>query len=440
MKSSKLNRRHFLKSTSLSALGMGLIAPSSAKGVHHLSSYKRAEIKLYRKFGRTGFNVSDISSGDPKSEAVLKALLESGVNLIDTAEVYANGNSERLIGKVIKDFNRNDIFINTKLYINGLNLSRRDIVKKANQCLDRLETEYVDCMQIHSAENTAILKDDGFHAGMEQLKKEGKVRHVGVSCHGNNWAYNTEENLEKILLAAVEDGRFDVILLAYNFINADRAERVLEACDKKNIATIIMKSNPIQVYGLLEDKVAKMEREGKEVDEYTKAFYDKYKIMQENAYTFFKSYGIANEKEVKHAASKYVLSNPLAHTTIWDFRNFDDVIEMMELSGQTLTQADSRILSGYLAHFGTYSCRIGCNDCEKNCPHHLPVSKIMRYNYYFSAKGQEKRAMEKYARLNNVKPSEVCVDCEGQCEKVCSYGVHAKSLLVMAQRNMELVG
>ena len=113
---------------------------------------------------------------------------------------------------------------------------------------------------------------------------------------------------------------------------------------------------------------------------------------------------------------------------------------MLNLSGQKLTRKDKLVLEGYYKYLGQFSCRIGCNDCEPACPHHLPVNKILRYNYYFSAKKQQKRAMAKYARLQTKNPAEVCASCEGYCEKVCRYGVSVRSLLATAQSNMELMG
>jgi predicted aldo/keto reductase-like oxidoreductase len=437
MKKNILNRRKFIKNTSMTALVAGLGSGVSLAATKK-DNNEEIQIKEYRKFGKTGFNVSDISSGNPSNEAVLKTLLKKGVNLVDTGETYGNGNSERLIGKVLKDFDRSKIFINSKLYTEKQFPSKDDVIARTNQCLERLETEYVDCMQIHSAENSAILNDEAFHSAMEQMKKEGKVRHLGVSCHGNSWAYNTEENLETIMMTAINDGRFDVLLLAYNFVNSDTGDKILNACEQKNIATIIMKSNPVYIFGLLENRVAELTKEGKEIDEYTTAFYDKYKTMQESAMSFFNNYGITDEKELKHAASKFVLSNPNAHTTLWDFRNFDDVQEMLGLSGQKLQKRDKLVLDGYKKHLGKFTCRIGCNACESACPHHLPVNRILRYNYYFSVKKQEKRAIVKYARLQSPKPSDVCFSCEGYCEQACKFGVNTRSLLATAQNNLGL--
>lgn len=439
MNRKSFNRRKFLKAGSLTALGAGLVPGIGIAGDEKKQSLSEVRIKEHRKFGRTGFEVSDISSGNPSNEAVLKALLLKGVNLIDTGEVYSNGNSEILIGKVIKDFDRSSIFINSKLYTEKQFTSKQDVIDRTNRCLERLQTDYIDCMQIHSADNTAILKDEAFHSAMEQLKMEGKVRHLGVSCHGANWAFDTEESLDKILLSAIDDGRFDVLLLAYNFINAEIAEKVLNACEQKNIATIIMKSNPVQIYGSLSDRIVKLTEEGEEIDKYTQAFYDKYKIMNDEALDFFSKYQITGENEIMEAASKFVLSNTKAHTTIWDFRNFDDLNNMLRLSGEKLTKKDKLVLDGFRKNYGHLSCRVGCNQCEPACPHQLPVNKILRYNYYFSVKKREKFAIGKFARLASQKPAKVCVDCEAYCEKACPFGVSTRSLLAMAQQNMELI-
>lgn len=393
-------------------------------------------IREYRQFGKTGFRVSDISSGNPTNEGVLRALLDKGVNLIDTGEAYYNGNSERMVGKVIGDFQRDQLFINTKLYTEKEFPSKKEVLKRAYESLERLQTDYVDCMQIHSVENRKMLKDKNFHAAMKQLIKEGKVHHLGVSCHGANWAIDTEENLETILLEAVRDGRFDVILLAYNFANAPMAEKVLNACAQKNIATIIMKSNPVSLYSSIRPRVEKLLEEGKEVDEYLQKFYDKYQSMTEKAKSFFDRYGIRGEEKLREAASRYVLSNPDAHTTVWNFTRFDEVDQMLRLSGKKLTETDLAFLQEYLDTMGSFTCRIGCHDCTTACPHHIPVHRIMRYNYYFSVKGLEKRAMEKFARLNLPDLKSLCTNCPGYCETACRYGTETTFLLAEASQNL----
>ena len=101
MKSHKFNRRKFIKSSSLTALLAGLNSRLAFTRDEKMNGEEAPVIKEYRRFGRTGFQVSDFSSGNPSNEAVLKALLKRGVYLIDTGEIYANGNSERMIGEVL---------------------------------------------------------------------------------------------------------------------------------------------------------------------------------------------------------------------------------------------------------------------------------------------------------------------------------------------------
>ena len=99
--------------------------------------------------------------------------------------------------------------------------------------------------------------------------------------------------------------------------------------------------------------------------------------------------------------------------------------------------AQASLLEKYTEHFGTLNCRIGCNECEKVCPHHLPVNTIMRYNYYFQNKKLEKEAMQLYAKIQG-KNADVCKDYQGYCEEACPYGVSTHNLLSIAHQNLSL--
>lgn len=435
MKSQKNDRRSFLKNSALGLAGLGALKnplPGSP------TDETKPIIKRYRTLGRTGFRVSDFGSGSPGSDAVLKALLDAGVNVIDTGEQYGNGNNERLIAGVLKDYDRSKIFINSKLYDEKKFASREEVIKRTNAALERLETDYVDCMMIHSVESSEKVLDDAFLDAMEVLKKQGKVRSVGLSCHGNNHLVNPEESLDDILMTAVNDGRFDVIQLAYNFFNKDKAERVLNACEQKNIGTQIIKSNPVQLYLMLDDRISQATESGKVPNKYTLQFYEKFKAMAEEGRKFFAEYNLKTEKELMDAAMKFVLGNEQAHTVLWAFNNFQDVETMLAMSGSSLEASSTALLSDYEKAFGRLNCRIGCKDCEAACPHHLAVNYIMRYNYYYTVKGRQREAMERFASLPGKKPHEVCSDCAGYCEDACRYGVETRAVLAMAERNLSL--
>ena len=157
-----LNRRTFIKNTSLGAMaGPLLIKPGNGDGKsgQHTMAYKT--------LGRTGFEVTDIGVGYPSGESVLRAALKSGMNYIDTAQQYGNGNHEKMVGKVIRDFDRDKLFITTKIYEQEQFKSMEDVLERVRKALERLQTGYVDCLMLHSAENTGILKDEAFHSAMD---------------------------------------------------------------------------------------------------------------------------------------------------------------------------------------------------------------------------------------------------------------------------------
>ena len=75
------------------------------------------------------------------------------------------------------------------------------------------------------------------------------------------------DSMEKVLLAAVEDGRFDALLIVYNFLQNEEGEKVIDAAAKKGIATTIMKSNPLGRYFEMKERAEQLKKEGKALDE-----------------------------------------------------------------------------------------------------------------------------------------------------------------------------
>jgi predicted aldo/keto reductase-like oxidoreductase len=431
----RLDRRSFIKSTSMGAMATPFIV--QGKQTHDETGQADTLIRSYKTLGRTGFQVSDISIGFPPNETIVKAGLQMGMNYIDTAEEYGNGNNEKMIGKAIKGFDRKKIFINTKILTEtGEYISKQDVLDRARKALERLDTDYIDCIMLHSAETTRILKDEAFHGAMDQLKAEGRVKHVGVSCHGSAWYLPPEEDLEAVLMAAVDDGRFDVFLMTYNFVNREKAERVLRACAEKNVGTTIMKSNPLITFKAIEGAIQSMEETDKRVDDTLKDWHSRLVEETTLAKDFFGKYGYKDEdEEMLKAAIRFVIENPGAHSVCLPFKSINDIENWGSNSGQSLTQEQISLIDLYRHKFGNLNCRFGCRECAGSCPHDVKVSDIMRYNYYFQNKGQEKYAMEKYAGLGNHRAAE-CLNCPGHCEEACQYGVLARPMLALAHENL----
>ncbi|MCK4855223.1 MAG: aldo/keto reductase, partial [Bacteroidales bacterium] len=276
-------------------------------------------------------------------------------------------------------------------------------------------------------------KDDYFHKAADILKKQGKIRFTGLSCHGPEWGPESSENLEDILMAAIDDGRFDVLFLPYNFLAPEMGERILKACKEHDIGTMIMKSNPILAY----ENYASLLESGREVNRTDQKYYDGLSEAMQEAESFFKKYNMSDMEQLKDGAIQFILSNPDVHTICCRFRTFSDIQKYVRLSGTTLDNRIAQILNEFRDKLGFFNCRIGCNICEKECPHQVPVNTIMRYNYYFHSHGMEKTAMQYYQDLPGEKAGS-CRDCEGYCEKACPHGVLSRFLLAQVHEDLSM--
>lgn len=434
----ELSRRRFLGSAAATLAGVGLSARTKLFGADSPTGENEVKIKEYRMLGRTGFKVSDISfgSGELAEPALLEAILDAGINYIDTAEGYGRGRSERIIGSVIKNRDRKKIFISTKLGLRG-DLTKEAIKDRALKCLERLQTDYIDCLMIHNPNPAEQLKTEGYHAAFEELKAEGRVRFRGLSNHGAQWG-DVPDTMEKVHLAAAEDGRFDVALLVYNFLQRDEGERILQAYKEKNIGATLMKTNPVLNYSEIKEQADQLKEEGKDVSERMQNLLGRLKERADATESFQKEYGLKSFDEVRRAAMKFVLNNPNVSCICPTIKNFSDLEFYVNLSGARFDLEAEKTLAAYKALYGDLYCRHGCDRCESSCPHAVPVNTVMRYNHYFQAQGREKSALVKYALLPQNK-ADKCLHCSGYCEDSCPHGVPIQGLLVLADRNLTLV-
>jgi len=429
-----LKRRNFLKQSAIGMIGAGIVGKSGLRFVQEENKKQPVKIREYRLLGRTGFRVSDLGAGYMQDEGVIGAALDAGVNYMDSAEQYPG--HHQVLAKVLKGRNRKSIFLTTKLEVKE-DKSKEGFIKRTRKCLEDLEIEYIDCMMMHMPEKVEILKTEGFHAAMQELKAEGRVRHVGVSNHGSFWFRDPEETMEKVLLTAAEDGRFDVFHLAYNFLKMDQSEKVLEVCKEKNIGTALMKTTPIAIYYSLKSRVEQLEKEGKEIHPLYASGVKRYKDKLDRAEDFINKHNLQNPKEIKEAAVRFVLENPNVSTVCFIAKTYDDLEHIIGLSGTRLSDWDKAKLAAYREGCGELYCRHACGLCEPECPRGVPVNTIMRYFYYYAAQGWEREALFKYAQIPGVR-AEVCQDCQGFCEPACPYKMSIQGMLLLAHNQLSL--
>jgi diketogulonate reductase-like aldo/keto reductase len=107
----------------------------------------------------------------------LRKAFELGYRLIDTAEYYADGHTEELIGQALKGFSRRDFFITSKVWPNHLHYD--DVIKAAERSLKRLQTDYIDLYLIHWPNPEVPIEET--MSALERLVDDGRVRFIGVS-------------------------------------------------------------------------------------------------------------------------------------------------------------------------------------------------------------------------------------------------------------------
>lgn len=124
-----------------------------------------------------GKNERDINNDDNLDIQAIKNALDAGITHIDTAEVYANGYTETLVGQSIKGYNRSKIFLASK--VRQTNLDSDSILHACEQSLKRLQTDYLDLYLMHRY-NPDIPLEDSIKA-MDKLVQQGLVKNIGVS-------------------------------------------------------------------------------------------------------------------------------------------------------------------------------------------------------------------------------------------------------------------
>ncbi len=168
----------------------------------------------YRKLGNSGLSVSAIGLGswltignrvdDTATERIVQTAFDAGVNLFDTADVYARGEGEKALGRGIAGLVRHELVIATKCYfpmsdeVNDRGLSRKHVVESLNRSLRRLHTDYVDLYQCHRSDAHTPLEETC--VAMDDLIRQGKSLYWGVSmwpawmiartvelCRANGW-------------------------------------------------------------------------------------------------------------------------------------------------------------------------------------------------------------------------------------------------------------
>ena len=209
----------------------------------------------YVKLGSTGLDVSAVCLGcmsygnsdrgthpwtldDEQSRPFIRRAVEEGINFFDTANVYSDGTSEEIVGRLLNEYaNRDQIVLATKVHgqmhtgPNGSGLSRKAIMHEIDASLRRLGTDYVDLYQIHRWDPRTPIEET--MEALHDVVKAGKARYIGAS---SMWAWQ----FAKAQFVAERHGwtRFVTMQNHYNVIYREEEREMLPLCLDQGVGVI----------------------------------------------------------------------------------------------------------------------------------------------------------------------------------------------------------
>jgi aryl-alcohol dehydrogenase-like predicted oxidoreductase len=197
----------------------------------------------YRKLGRSGVEVSEIGVGawaiggsmwggarDDDSRAALERAIERGVNLIDTALVYGQGHSEKIVGDVLK--RHPEVLVATKVPPKSYNWPAQPdarlednfpaawIRQSCEDSLAHLQRDHIDLLQLHVWADSWTLRDE-WYGEMVKLREQGKIRLIGISINSHD---------PKSAVRVVKAGRVDALQVFYNLFDQSPEDELYPAC------------------------------------------------------------------------------------------------------------------------------------------------------------------------------------------------------------------
>ena len=358
----------------------------------------------YRKFGQLDWQVSALGFGamrmpiiggdsskieEPHAIKMIRYAIDHGVNYVDTAYPYHQGQSEYLVGKALKDGYREKVRLATKMP-SWLVSQYEDFDKYLNEQLEKLDTPYIDYYLLHGLNKSRwpLLKDLGVFEWAEKAKADGRIKYLGFSFHDDY------ELFEKILEDA-EHFTFCQIQLNYMDTEYQAGIKGLKLAAEKGLAVVIME--PIKGGKLAVTPPKDVQ-----------AVWDK----------------ADNKRTPAEWALQWVWNHPEVSVVLSGMSEMKHVEENAEYAGRsgpgTLSDADLALIEeakqAYL-NLGFVGCT-ACRYCMP-CPQGVAIPEILGlYNEYYMS-GQNPEIKEKYwETITPETHSSNCISC-GVCEEQC---------------------
>lgn len=340
---------------------------------------------------------------EKQAEEMLDKAIAAGVNYIDTAYPYHDGESEPFVGKVLKKHDRSSFYLATKLPV-WLVKNTEDAERIFNSQLERLQTDYIDFYLLHAmnADRWKEMLDAGVVDYCEKLKEQGKIKYLGFSFH------DSYESFEKI--ATARDWDFCQIQLNYMDTEEQAGLKGYELTEKLNLPLVIME--PI--------KGGSLAGFSKDIDE---------RFHKMDAQASVASYALRWVGSLQNI--KVILSGMSNMQQLEDnLATFHDFKPLSAEEGKEIEDIVAT-LKGRIQNGCT-----GCRYCMP-CPAGVDIPRNFRiwnnyhvYGNYNSVKWEWENDMPESAKAKN------CIKC-GKCEKECPQKISIREDLEKAQKDLD---
>lgn len=382
-----MDRRTFLRKSAAATVAVSSLPLAVAAAANP----EESGVRRYRRLGRTGLDISDISFGSSvlKDADIARYALDRGINYFDTAEVYGKGRAERLLGEALEG-KRDKVYIASKVMAEA-DFSRHEMMHALEGSLRRLRTDYVDVYFNHAVNQIARMENPEWHEFVSMAKKQGKIRFSGMSGHGGR--------LQDCLDTALEHDWVDVILVAHNF-GADPAfyERFTKGLDfvanQEGLPRLLKKARENDV-GVIAMKTLMGGRR------------NDMRPYEWGGATF------------SQAAFRWVFSQPYVDALVVSMKQKSMIDEYLVASGQSKVRAaDRRLLDAYASANSAAYCRNGCSQCSESCPKGVSISDVLRARMYAVDYHDREMAKQSYDALEvDASPCTSCTEqaCLGAC-------------------------
>ena len=321
--------------------------------------------------------------------------IKNGVNYIDTAYPYHNGESEVVVGKIMKNYPRDSFYLATKLPM--WKVESKEMVREIfNEQLNKLQMEYFDFYLLHSLDKQRFEKVKKYDVLEEclKLKEEGKIKNLGFSFHDDY------EVFEEII--NYYDWDFCQIQLNYMDTDIQAGLKGLEKAKEKNIPLVIME--PI--------KGGSLASFGSDINQMFNEFNP--------------------NKSIASFALRYVASFDQVMTVLSGMSSFEQVRDNIETFSdfKEMTKEEYKLIENVKEKILS-KVKNGCTGCEycMPCPMKVNIPMAFRYWNNWSMYGKDDKYLNYYK--NNVKEEGSpinCIEC-GKCEKLCPQHIQIRKNL-----------